>query len=121
MDDIKFPHIRYIHHPNILDGNLIYLGGESDINNIHLKIGTIYTLRSYLYSESELEKRIHISCIKIVQKDISYPDNLSYTKILTINPENFGTLTDLRDKQINIIINGKQNNWVHGSYQKIWY
>jgi len=99
FDKLKFPHIKYISEIQQTKAalrTLYYLGGETEENNNRLTIGKVYELRTASYSPSSDIERVSVWICS---------DDENKGKVCQINPINFGTFADLRDKKINQIIN----------------
>ena len=99
FDKLKFPHIKYISEiqsKSKEERTLYYLGGEPGENDSRLTIDKVYELRTASYSTSNDVDRVSVWIC-------SCDENKG--KVCKINPNNFGTFADLRDKKINQIIN----------------
>jgi hypothetical protein len=99
FDKLKFPHIKYIsgiQSKSKEERTLYYLGSEPEENDSRLTIGKVYELRTASYSTSNDVDRVSVW--------ICYDDE-NKGKVCKINPNNFGTFDDLRDRKINQIIN----------------
>jgi hypothetical protein len=99
FDKLKFPHIKYIseiQQTTIALRTLYYLGGESEENDSRLTIGKEYELRTASYSPSSDVERVSVWVCS---------DDENKGKVCQINPINFGTFADLRNRKINQIIN----------------
>ena len=99
FDKIKFPHIKYISEiqsKSKEERTLYYLGGEPEENDSRLTIYKEYELRTASYSPSSDVYRVSVWICS---------DDEDKGKVCQINPNNFGTFADLRDKKINQIIN----------------
>ena len=98
FDKLKFPHIKYISEiqsKSKEERTLYYLGGEPDENNSRLTVGEIYEIRTASYSPSSDVDRASVWVCS---------DNENKGKLCQINPINFGTFADVRNKKINQII-----------------
>jgi hypothetical protein len=98
FEDFQFPHIRYISEMQSKskeERTLYYLGGESDENNSRLTVGKIYEIRTASYSPSSDIERVSVWICS---------DDENKGKVCQINPINFGTFADIRDRKINQII-----------------
>jgi hypothetical protein len=98
FEDFKLPHIRYISEMQSKskeDRTLYYLGGEPDENHNRLTIGKIYEIRTASYSPISDVERVSVWICS---------DDENKGKVCQIDPDNFGTFADLRDKKINKII-----------------
>ena len=101
FDKLKFPHIKYISEIQSKgkeERTLYYLGGEPEENDSRLTINKVYELRTASYSPSSDVYRVSVWICS---------DDENKGKVCQINPINFGTFADVRDKKINQII--KQN------------
>jgi hypothetical protein len=99
FDKLKFPHIKYISEiqsKSKEERTLYYLGGEPEKNDSRLTIYKEYELRTASYSPSSDVYRVSVWICS---------DDEDKGKVCQINPNNFGTFADLRDKKINQIIN----------------
>ena len=74
---------------------LYYLGGEPDENHSRLTVGKVYELRSASYSPISDVDRVSVWICS---------DDENKGKVCKINPINFGTFADVRNKKINQII-----------------
>ncbi len=88
-----FPHVKYLSHPLGEILLLYYLGGELDINS-RLTVGKLYNIRRTFFSETSEDQRTEVWIC----------DGDDENKICQINLNNFGTKSDLRDKNINTIL-----------------
>ena len=98
FEDFKLPHIRYISEMQSKskeDRTLYYLGGEPEENHSRLTIGKIYGIRTASYSPISDVERVSVWICS---------DDENKGKVCQIDPDNFGTFADLRDKKINKII-----------------
>ena len=98
FEDFKLPHIRYISEMQSKskeDRTLYYLGGEPEENHSRLTIGKIYEIRTASYSPISYVERVSVWICS---------DDENKGKVCQIDPDNFGTFADLRDKKINKII-----------------
>ena len=92
FENLVFPHIRYV------SGSIskkpkkgFYMGGEPDENSV-LIVGKSYDLSYHWFSPDRETKRKYVWATK--QDD----------KLYNVNPKNFGTIADLRDRRINQIL-----------------
>lgn len=90
------PHVKYIGFIGTKSETKYYLGGEEHDN---LTIGKEYEIRSVSYSPSQEVKRISVIIC-----------NGDDGKICQVDKVNFGTISDLRDRKIDKIINNNVNN-----------
>ena len=98
FNKIKLPHIKYISEMQSKskeERTLYYLGGEPDENHNRLTVGKIYEIRTALYSPISDIKRVSVWICS---------DDEDKGKVCQINPINFGTFADVRDKKIDQII-----------------
>ena len=89
FENVVFPHIRYMSgsiNKQVKTG--YYLGGEPDENSV-LIIGKKYDISYLWFSPDRETKRKYVWSVK--------QDNKYYN----VNPKNFGTIVDLRDKKLN--------------------
>jgi hypothetical protein len=99
FDKLKFPHIKYISEiqsKSKEERTLYYLGGETDEIDSRITIGKEYELRTVSYSPSNDVERVSVWICS---------DDENKGKVCQVNPINFGTFADLRDKKIIQIIN----------------
>ncbi len=99
MNFEKLPHIKYISEIQTLskeERTLYYLGGEPEMNNSRLTIGKCYEIRTSSYSPSSDIERVSVWICS---------DDENKGKVCQINPKNFGTFADLRNKKIEQVIN----------------
>lgn len=93
-----FPHVKYL--PDVLDNlenfkeNLFYFGGEPDKNHSRLTVGKQYNPYTVMYAENYSMERIRVY--------VCTGDDKSK---LRVDIKNFGTVSDLRDRKINAILN----------------
>lgn len=93
FEGARFPHIRYIDgSKSKKDRSVYYMGGEPDENHRRLIFGKEYSLSHLLYSPDRNTPREYVWTIK--QDD----------KYYNVDPNNFGTIVDLRERRINQII-----------------
>ena len=96
--DFKLPHIRYISEmqsKNKEERTLYYLGGEPDENHNRLTIGKIYEIRTASYSPISDVERVSVWICS---------DDENKGKVCQIDPDNFGTFADLRNRKIDQIL-----------------
>jgi hypothetical protein len=96
MDNGAFflPHVRYISF-GAKSKNKYYLGGEPEVNHSRLTVGKLYDLRQSLFAEKEGDNRVLVWICS---------DDENRGKVCQIDLKNFGTKSDLRDRNINIIL-----------------
>lgn len=93
FEGARFPHIRYIDgSQSKKDRSGYYMGGEPDENHRVLIFGKEYNLSHLLYSPDRNTQREYVWTIK--QDD----------KYYNVDPNNFGTIVDLRERRISQII-----------------
>ena len=93
FENLVFPHIRYMSGPiNKKLKKGFYMGGEPDENSV-LVIGKQYDISYVWFSPDRETKRKYVWSVK--------QDNKYYN----VNPKNFGTVADLRERRINQILN----------------
>ena len=92
FENLVFPHIRY------MSGSItkrpkkgFYMGGEPDENSV-LVVGKQYNISYVWFSPDRETKRKYVWSVK--------QDNKYYN----VNPKNFGTVADLRERRINQIL-----------------
>lgn len=98
FEDLQFPHIKYfseLQSKSKEERTLYYLGGEPDENHSRLTVGKVYELRSASYSPISDVDRVSVWICS---------DDENKGKVCKINPINFGTFADVRNKKINQII-----------------
>ena len=92
FENLVFPHIRYVSGSiNKKPKKGFYMGGEPDENSV-LVVGKKYDISYVWFSPDRETKRKYVWSIK--------QDNKYYN----VNPKNFGTIVDLRDRRINQIL-----------------
>ena len=93
FENLVFPHIRYVSGPDAKTAKieLFYMGGEPDENSV-LIVGKSYDLSYHWFSPDRETKRKYVWATK--QDD----------KLYNVDPKNFGTLSDLRERRINQIL-----------------
>ena len=92
FENVVFPHIKYMSGPITKRPKKgFYMGGESDENSV-LVVGKQYNIRKIWFSPDRETKRKYVWSVK--------HDNKYYN----VDPNNFGTLSDLRDRRINQIL-----------------
>jgi hypothetical protein len=93
FENLTFPHIRYIPGPEEQKDKigLFYMGGEPDENSI-LIIGKRYDISNHWFAPNRETKREYVWCVK--------QDGKWYN----VDPKNFGTIADLRERRINQIL-----------------
>lgn len=104
--DFTIPHIRYVSSAAADSGahnkkskKRYYLGGEPAENHRRLTVGKEYELMYLWYSPDRNTPRDYVWACK------SDEENERGTKTYAnVDPKNFGTMADLRDKKINQII-----------------
>ncbi len=98
--DISLPHIRYIGGSiSKPDKTGYYMGGEPEDSHRNLIVGKEYRLSYLWFSPSREEKRRYVwSC----RSEALTEHGLR--KYVNVDPKNFGTIADLRERRINQII-----------------
>ena len=93
FENIVFPHIMYIPGPEAQKAKigLFYMGGEPDENSI-LIVGKSYNIYNSWYAPNRETKREYVWYVK------------EDRKIYNVDPKNFGTIADLRERRINQIL-----------------
>lgn len=92
FENLIFPHIRYVSGPITKRPKKgFYMGGEPDENSV-LVVGKKYDISYVWFSPDRETKRKYVWSVK--------QDNKYYN----VNPKNFGTIADLRDRRINQIL-----------------
>ena len=92
FENLVFPHIRYMSGPDVKPKiGLFYMGGEPDENSV-LVVGKQYNISYVWFSPDREAKRKYVWSVK--------QDNKYYN----VNPKNFGTVADLRERRINQIL-----------------
>jgi hypothetical protein len=93
FENVVFPHIRYMGGPEVQNAKigLFYMGGEPDENSI-LIVGKSYDLSNHWFAPNRETKREYVWSVK------------EDGKIYNVDPKNFGTIADLRDRRINQIL-----------------
>ena len=97
MDNIVFPHIRYIWEPNSKSTEMYYLGGENEDNDKRLTIGNRYRVSQSFYAENEDQKRVKVWVCN---------DDEDKGKLCRINRKNFSIkpIDQLRDSKLEKIL-----------------
>lgn len=93
FENLVFPHIMYMIGPEVQQAKigLFYMGGEPDENS-DLIVGKSYDISNHWFSPDRETERKYVWTTK--QDD----------KLYNVDPKNFGTLSDLRDRRINEIL-----------------
>ena len=100
FENFQFPHIKYISEVQELPDSkriFYYLGGEPEENHSRLTVGKQYLLRTASYSESRDIARVSVWICS---------DDENKGKVCRINPKNFGTFADIRNKKIEKVLDG---------------
>lgn len=106
LDWLSFPHVRYIEDPKELHKQLYYMGGEPEENHKVLTISKQYKLYTVLYAEHKEDKRKRTwVCADDEKSNTLEGFKPLRGKTCRIDLKNFGTLSDLRDRKINEILN----------------
>ena len=99
FENVVFPHIKYITGPITKKSKKgFYMGGESE-ESPTLIVGKEYELSYLWFSPSKEEKRRYVWSCK--SEDLTEYGSKKYANV---NPKNFGTIVDLRERRINQII-----------------
>lgn len=93
FENLEFPHIMYIPGPEVQKTKigLFYMGGEPDENSV-LVVGKQYNISNHWFSPDRVTERKYVWAIR------------QGGKIYNVNPKNFGTVADLRERRINQIL-----------------
>ena len=95
-----FPHVRYVGgSKSKKDISRYYMGGEPEENHGRLVVGKQYRLQYLWYSPDRNTTRKYVWACK--SEEINEHGFNSYANV---DPKNFGTIADLRDRRINEII-----------------
>ena len=100
LPHIRIPHMKYMGEHQLKpksERTLYYLGGEPDENHSRLTVGKQYIVRTVSYAETREDERVSVWVCS---------DDENKGKLCRINPNNFGNLADLRNKKIEMIIDG---------------
>jgi hypothetical protein len=95
FEDILLPHIMYTSDPDGERIGLWYLGNEPEENHKRLTVGKLYNLNTRLYSPSRDIKRVRVWTTE---------DDENKGKLCKVKLENFGTLSDLRNRKIEEVL-----------------
>ncbi len=99
FENLTFPHIRYIGGPNTKPVKIgYYMGGEPE-ESPTLIVGKEYKLSYLWFSPNKEEKRRYVWTCK--SEELTEHGTKKY---VNVNPKNFGTIADLRERRINQII-----------------
>lgn len=100
LENLAFPHVRYIGGSiSKPDRTGYYMGGESEESDRSLIVGKEYKLSYLWFSPSGEEKRRYVWACK--SEDMTEYGSRKY---VNVDPKNFGTIADLRERRINQII-----------------
>ena len=91
FENVVFPHIKYISGITKNGKTGYYMGGESEENSV-LVVGKQYKISYHWFSPNRETKREYVWSVK--EDD----------KIYNVDPKNFGTIADLRERRINQIL-----------------
>lgn len=92
FENMAFPHIRYMSGPITKKAKTgYYMGGEPDENSV-LVVGKQYNISYHWFSPDRETKRKYVWSVK-------HDD-----KYYNVDPKNFGTIADLRERRINQIL-----------------
>ena len=100
FEELSFPHVRYIGgSKSKKDRSGYYMGGETEENHNRLVVGKQYSLFYLWYSPDKNTPRDYVWACK--SEEIIEHGNNRYANV---DPKNFGTMADLRERRINQII-----------------
>ena len=100
FEELAFPHIRYVGGPKSKkDISGYYMGGEPEENHGRLVVGKQYKISYLWYSPDKNTPRDYVWACK--SEEISEHGTNRYANV---DPKNFGTIADLRERRINQII-----------------
>ena len=95
-----FPHVRYVGgSKSKKDRSGYYMGGEPEDNHGSLVVGKQYSLQYLWYSPDRNTPRKYVWACK--SEEINEHGSNRYANV---DPKNFGTIADLRDRRITQII-----------------
>jgi hypothetical protein len=99
FENVTFPHIKYITGPITKKSKKgFYMGGEAE-ESPKLIVGKEYELNYVWFSPSREEKRKYVCACK--SEELTEYGSKKYANV---NPKNFGTIADLRERRINQIL-----------------
>lgn len=93
FENVVFPHIRYMSGLDAKTAKigLFYMGDEPDENSV-LVVGKSYDIYNHWFAPNRETKREYVWSVK------------EGGKIYNVDPKNFGTIADLRERRINQIL-----------------
>jgi|LauGreDrversion4_2_1035121.scaffolds.fasta_scaffold82487_2 hypothetical protein len=101
FENLLFPHIRYIGGSKSKPDKIgYYMGGEPEESDRSLIVGKEYKLSYLWFSPNKEEYRKYVWACK--SEELTEHGSKKY---VNVNPKNFGTIADLRERRINQIIN----------------
>lgn len=98
FEDFRMPFIKYLsEHQNKSEEErtLFYLGGEPEEIHSRLTVGKQYVIRTASYSPGPNDERTSVWVCS---------DDEGKGKLCQINPKNFGTAADIRERKIDQIL-----------------
>ena len=99
FENVVFPHIRYMSGPDKIKSKKgFYMGGEHE-ESPTLIVGKEYELSYLWFSPNKEEKRRYVWTCKSEEMT-----EYGSKKYANVDPKNFGTIADLRDRRINQIL-----------------
>ena len=100
FENVAFPHVRYIGgSKSKKDKTGYYMGGESEESDSVLILGKEYKLSYLWFSPNSEEKRRYVWACK--SEELTEYGSKKY---VNVDPKNFGTIADLRERRINQIL-----------------
>ena len=100
FEELSFPHVRYIGgSKSKKDRSGYYMGGETEENHSRLVVGKQYSLFYLWYSPDRNTPRYFVWTCK--SEEINEHGTNRYANV---DPKNFGTKSDLRERRINQIL-----------------
>jgi len=100
FENVTFPHIKYITGSSTKKSKKgFYMGGEPEESHRALIVGKEYELNYVWFSPSREEKRKYVWACK--SEELTEYGSKKYANV---NPKNFGTIADLRERRINQIL-----------------
>ncbi len=99
FENLTFPHVMYITGPITKKSKKgFYMGGESK-ETPKLIVGKEYELNYLWFSPNKEEYRKYVWACK--SEELTEHGSKKY---VNVNPKNFGTIADLRERRINQIL-----------------
>jgi len=100
FEELTFPHVRYIGgSKSKKDRSGYYMGGETEENHSRLVVGKQYSLFYLWYSPDRNTPRDYVWACKSEEMN-----EHGTNRYANVDPKNFGTMADLRERRINQII-----------------